>query len=181
MSCYDWRRLVAHRFSRQDLEPPGWDGALAHLDGCPRCREEALAADPTLLFRHLPAVEATADEVEAMRQGVALLRRSAALERRRTAGQVWVRRAALLAFLLGVLALLPGGAREGREGFASPEAMTAAAPSSQPQGAGSFERLPTELTLMPVVEAVDRPGARIYHLGGQEISVVLIVDESLDV
>ena len=31
------------------------------------------------------------------------------------------------------------------------------------------------------IEGVDRPDARVYHMDGEGISVVMIVDESLDV
>ena len=33
----------------------------------------------------------------------------------------------------------------------------------------------------PLIEAIDRPQARIYQLGEDDLSVVMIVDESLDV
>ena len=49
MSCPDWR----------GLDPASHDAAaeaaLRHLDsGCQRCWQEALALDPTLIFRRLP-------------------------------------------------------------------------------------------------------------------------------
>src|SRR6202023_4044453 len=56
-----------------------WQQALSHLDsGCPDCWREALAVDPTLIFRRLPAAELTAaqeaDEVEAARLAGAAMR-----------------------------------------------------------------------------------------------------------
>src|SRR5262249_36619722 len=57
--CPDWRGLAAPRFDSPGAatgEPAGWAEALAHLDGCPACRRAALEADPTLLFRRLPAL-----------------------------------------------------------------------------------------------------------------------------
>ena len=50
MSCPDWRSLS----ERRDDEPEAWGKALAHLDGCDGCHDDALAAEPTLLFRRLP-------------------------------------------------------------------------------------------------------------------------------
>ncbi len=93
MSCPDWRRL--ERLVRPDLAAaapaadgmPGaspaaavrWQEALRHLDGgCPRCWQEAVAVDPTLIFRRLPAVELPpaqeAEEVAAARLAVAAMR-----------------------------------------------------------------------------------------------------------
>jgi len=74
MSCPDWRRLdpaardasgaphgAADAADAIDaLHAVHWREALSHLDsGCPRCWREALAVDPTLIFRRLPAPEQT--------------------------------------------------------------------------------------------------------------------------
>ena len=87
--CPDWRRL-----DPADRDAPGsphaaarWREALRHLDGgCPRCRQEALAADPTLIFRRLPAPELgpaqEAEEVAAARLAVAAMRTASRLEGR---------------------------------------------------------------------------------------------------
>jgi hypothetical protein len=84
MSCPDWRRLDAS--VRDAPGKPGarwqearWQEALRHLDGgCPRCWQEAVAVDPTLIFRRLPAPELgpaeEADEVAAARLAVAAMR-----------------------------------------------------------------------------------------------------------
>jgi len=62
-----------------------WQQALSHLDtGCPDCWREALAVDPTLIFRRLPVPELTAaqeaDEVEAARLAVAAMRTASRME-----------------------------------------------------------------------------------------------------
>jgi hypothetical protein len=87
--CPDWRQL-----NPADRDAPGsphaaarWREALRHLDsGCPRCRQEALAADPTLIFRRLPAPELgpaqEAEEVAAARLAVAAMRTASRLEGR---------------------------------------------------------------------------------------------------
>jgi hypothetical protein len=105
MSCPDWRRLDpaardAAGAPRAAADTPDgigaggaidalhavhWQQALSHLDtGCPHCWREALAVDPTLVFRRLPAPELTAaleaDEVEAARLAVAAMRTASRLE-----------------------------------------------------------------------------------------------------
>ena len=112
MSCPDWRRLdpaardaAGAPRATADAAPDAigaigasgavgaidalhalhWQQALSHLDsGCPHCWREALAVDPTLIFRRLPAPELTAaqeaDEVEAARLAVAAMRTASRLE-----------------------------------------------------------------------------------------------------
>ena len=87
--CPDWRRL-----NPADRDAPStphaaarWREALRHLDGgCPHCRHEALAADPTLIFRRLPATELDsaqeAEEVAAARLAVAAMRTASRLDGR---------------------------------------------------------------------------------------------------
>jgi hypothetical protein len=80
MNCPDWQLLAA----RRDTDPAAeveWERALVHLQSCGLCYETALRAEPTLLFRQLPAFAAGADEVADMKQAVAALRRSHELER----------------------------------------------------------------------------------------------------
>ena len=72
MSCPDWPSLVR----RRDRVPEVWDAALEHFDGCSRCRDAALAAEPTLLFRRLPAPAPRGDEIATMKEAVAALRRN---------------------------------------------------------------------------------------------------------
>ena len=82
MSCHDWIALAAHRTDRAGNEPPEWRAALAHAAGCATCRSAALRADPTLVFQRLAEPEASsqsaAQEILAMQQAVATLRRARA-------------------------------------------------------------------------------------------------------
>jgi hypothetical protein len=102
MSCPDWRRLdpAARDASGAPHGSAGsgaaadaldavhavhWQQALSHLDsGCPHCWREALAVDPTLVFRRLPAPELSpaqeAEEVEAARLAVAAMRTASRLD-----------------------------------------------------------------------------------------------------
>jgi hypothetical protein len=80
MGCPDWTRLLAWRERRDGIEPDGWGAAVAHLDDCPDCRRQALAADPTLLFaRPAPVPLDAAGEAARMRQAVAAMRRASRL------------------------------------------------------------------------------------------------------
>jgi hypothetical protein len=168
-ACPDWRALAAHRFARDGEEPAGWADALAHLDECPACRRDAPAADPTLLFRRLadPAASDRAPgfderaEVEAAIQAVSALRAARRVTGRRGLGRAagWGRWAAAAVLALLALSLenqgVPGGAAFVEE-IAGPAAL-------------------------PSAGGVDQPDARVYHLASEGMSVVMIVDESLDV
>ena len=160
MSCPDWTALAARR-------DDGWAAAVEHFDGCTLCRREALLADPLLVFRRLPAAELTPAEeraeVEAVRQAVAAMRTAERLEVRRSfAG--WRRWAAAAVLAGAALAVgrdkAPGGPERPAATPAAPVAVAAPAPT---------------------LEGVNRPGARVYHVDGEGISVFMVFDESLDV
>jgi len=177
-ACPDWTALAAHRRDRDGAEPAAWGEALAHLDGCPACRRAAPAADPTLLFRRLARVEAPLDEraeVEAVLQGVTALRAARRVAARSGHGRSWARWAA--AAVLAFLALSmdnEGLPRALRSAGGAPSLTAAAAPAA----IGAMGRLP----LLDGIEGPDaRSNARIYHFEGEDLSVVMIVDESLDV
>ncbi len=172
-ACPDWTALAAHRRDRDGAEPAAWGEALAHLDGCPACRRAAPAADPTLLFRRLARVEAPLDEraeVEAVLQGVTALRAARRVAQRSGRGRSWARwaAAAVLAFL--ALSMDNEGLPRALHTAGSRSLAAAAVPAA-------MGRLP----LLDGIEGPARAGARIYQLEGEDLSVVMIVDESLDV
>jgi hypothetical protein len=160
-----WETLVAHRRRRAAEEPAAWPAALAHLRACAPCRRQALAADPTLVFQLQPEPEPFPEEAEDMRRRVAALRRAAGVvpPRRRfgAAGRV----AAAAVLLLLALAQAPPR------------------PSAETPPGGSLAALPApaDIHLLPVLEDLDRPQARVYELGSGDLRVVMIVDETLDV
>jgi hypothetical protein len=167
VSCPEWSHLSA----RRDEEPEGWTEALEHLDGCQQCRPEALKADPLLVFRRLPVTElapaAEQSEVESMHLAVAAMRNAGRLEsRHRFAG--WRRWAAAAVLAVAFLAV-----SRGRAPHPIPATAAVAAPALRPVPASSQEPL--------AIEGLNRPGARVYHMDGEGISVYMIVDESLDV
>ncbi len=166
MSCPAWEPLVAARDHEPGADPAGWRDALDHFDGCPACRRRALALDPTLLFRGLPAPPEEAIDLPAMQEAVASLVRARRIERSGSAPRrSWWRRAAVAAAVLVALGVEAGPRRPGAPGVES-----AAAGANTPA-----------LVMAPVFEHIDRPEARVYQLPTEGFSVVMIVDSSFDV
>lgn len=172
MSCPNWSALAAHRNDprrfRRETEPEGWPEALAHFDSsCSACRRQALAADPTLVFRRMPVAELSPaqemDEVAAVRQAVAAMRTASRLEaldtRPRPASfSGWKRWAA--AAVLAAASLSIG--RDQGTIFQQPKMSGADLPSA--------------------VETVNlSPDARVYQMVEEDFLVTMIVDENLDV
>ncbi len=190
MSCPDWRALVAHRWARDAEPPPEWAAALAHLEECDGCRRAALALDPSLVFSRLAGAgfdrserseRSVHDEAREIAAGVRTLVR--AREAERTLGRSSrpaARRAGLAAAALAL------GAALFLTTHASRHAGAPAAPARGPfvAGAPALDEVapPSAEAASPaLVDALDRPQARIYQLGQDDLSVVMIVDESLDV
>jgi hypothetical protein len=199
VSCPDWIALTAHRHDRNHrdtAEPAGWSAALAHLDGgCKVCRRQALAADPTLVFRRLAAVPAAvmtpAEErssADAVRSAVAAMRAASrldSLEARPRTSSVWRRRISMAAVL--ALALVapvgrsrsehpPQIARTDGDAAIFSQGRVEVGPVDEPMPAAQQVDLEE-----PVVEGVNLPDARVYHMSGDGLSVVMVVDESLDI
>jgi len=201
MTCPDWNRLVAERDAAPPTDVPGgpptdapeaWDRALAHLDGCPSCAPRALAADPALVFRRLPAPEIGAADVEAMRRAVESMRRadrvahgapgtpagrSAASRLRRLrlpAPGSWrqiAAAAALAAASFGLWLSAPDEASRTAEPLAAVAAPSAAlVPSAR------------NLAAEPVFLDLAEPrAADVYQVGEEDLLVVMVMDETLDV
>jgi hypothetical protein len=179
--------------------------------GCRLCRKDALTADPTLVFHQRmgtpvemsPAHEAA--EVDAVRQAVAAMRTASRVagradyRSRRALGTIgsfgtigWKRWAVAAGLALAALSIPADNARRAHDQPASQLASLGDLPA-QRAPITAFSRgtvLPAAFAGMgagggeadlPTVEGVDRPGARVYHMDGEGLSVVMIVDESLDV
>ena len=178
MSCHDWRPLLAHRFDPALAAPAGWLEAEVHLEDCAACRRAATAIDPTLAFRGAAAWPEEAGESAAIRQAVRTLRRAADLESRtdearpETAVRARSRdRGPLVAAALFalILALQPATTSHNE----ADETVVGLAPTFQIQRAAR--------PAAPAIEGVDRPDARVYEWGADDLSVVMVVDESMDV
>lgn len=181
MSCPSWRDL-----SPDSRETEAWTEALAHFDGgCSQCRRDALKADPTLVFRSLRSAPAPASmgstssssEVDAMCQAVAAMRAASRVDAavHRTS---WKRWAVAAGLVLAALSIPADNVRKHRDQVVSggprPAAVLGAVmPAALVSGGGDVD--------LPTVEGVNHPDARVYHMDGEGLSVVMIVDESLDV
>jgi len=227
VSCPDWRRLDPAWRDAPGALGARWEQALDHFDlGCPSCRPEALAADPTLVFRRLPVpglgAVGEADEVAAARLAVAAMRTASRLRREEHAGRVvhgavqaTVRAAAghdsgrgsfhalrwALAAGLATMALLFGsghgihdlaGQGAGGERAAAAAGLSSGPRAARPGGglvraASAGEEAVVETLSLPAaarssVEGLrSRPEARVYQIDGPQMSVVMIVDDKLDV
>ena len=183
MSCGEWVRLrpwVAARLERGvDLAGPAEEiAAPDHLAECAECRRLAYALDPSLVFLKLREPRELNDtagqreiaEIAAMRERVAAMRAMKTKwpgeVRRGTRARGW--RWAAAALLVGA-------------GLAQGDRPAEIAPFPLALAAGPAATVPTELELQPVVEELGRPEARVYQFAGDDFSVVMIVDETLDV
>ncbi|HSL81517.1 MAG TPA: hypothetical protein VLF66_02000 [Thermoanaerobaculia bacterium] len=195
MTCPDWTLLAAHRLAdapeaAAPTDAGAWGEALGHLDGCPECRRSAVAADPTLVFRSLPAWEPDAAEVDAMRAGVAALRRvhrvAPASEGPREA-RTPLRRAALreragwrMAAAAGLAAALLSVAPVA-ERLPGDPAGSGASAGRLATGAGFPIAAFLEDPNLPAVDDIENPTASVYHLDDERVGVVMVVDAGLDV
>lgn len=165
MSCPDWLALSAERERDPGTDPPGWAEARAHLAVCAGCRAQAIDLDPSLLFVNLPAPRVAAADVADMQRAVAALVRAERVDARPRARRLW-RGAAAAAVVLLALAVEAGPRR------AAPGPVAVAA---------ALTGVESDLGSPPVIEELDRPEARVYQLPAEGLSVVMIVDASLDV
>ncbi len=172
MSCLDWQSLVR----RRDRAPEAWDAALEHFDGCPHCRDAALAAEPTLLFRRLPAPAPRGDEIATMKEAVAALCRNSQPGSRPLRGALpstWMRAAAVAA-VLATGAMLQGAVGT-VPGTTTPEAAGVLAARGAATDAG------LQLEQMPLVEYVDPAYGSVVEVVDDQISVVLVLPPVNDV
>lgn len=194
MTCPDWTLLAAHRLAdapeaAEPADAATWGDALDHLDACPECRRRAVAADPTLVFRSLPAWEPDAAEVDAMRSGVAALRRVhrvAPGPERPLEARTPFRRAALrertgwrVAAAAGLASALLSVAPVA-ERLPGP-AGSAASAGRLSVGAGVPIAAFLDDPSLPAVDDIDHPTASVYHIDDEEVGVVMVVDAGLDV
>ncbi len=163
MSCHDWQRLTAHRFDPSLEPPPEWESLTRHLADCDACRREAVACDPLLVFAGASAWEPDSAETVAVRQAVESVRRADQLSRRSLEAAPRRRRfAAAAALFIGTFLLLP------------------ATTSHEDRPEPGARRMLTG-SAAPAIDGLDRPFARVYEWGAEDLSVVMVVDESLDV
>lgn len=191
-ACPNWRELLSSRIDSRAPEPEGLADALVHFDGCAVCRREACRIDPTLVFRRLPVAALDFDlEAEQMRLAVAGMRASERVEGRtatisirplsirlRGQGVRW----ALAAGLAGAALLLGGRGdlADAKDPGAGPRIAASLGPADGAVSA-RFDPVRPPVAIESAVEDLGRPDARIYQFDGERLSVVMIVDEKLDV
>lgn len=183
MSCPDWRTLTT---ARRDADPEAWQSALAHFDDCSRCRQDALAAEPTLIFRRLPTLEAGADEIADIKRAVATMRRARSMEAPRgrasyRQASTWLRAAALAAVLLGA-ALLRGTGPATTDRFE--QADLGDAVNAESLNAANLAVASFDPKRLPLVEDVDPSYGSLIQVVDDEFAIVMVVAptrENLDV
>jgi hypothetical protein len=197
MSCPDWSDLTAHRRGDERsaaAAPEGWNRAMDHLEGCADCRDRALAADPTLLFRRLPSLEVSAGEIADMRAGVAALRRAGRVTEspaaRRPAARAlaagasawWGRAAAAAILAIGLLSLQPGLEERAPEAlFHGTTPLTAEMFPFDLEAEGMATLAWLDEAGASAVDDIENPTASVYHFDDEEVAVVMVVDAGLDV
>lgn len=176
MRCPEWRSLEL----RREREPVAWSAALTHFDECPHCRDEALAAEPALLFRRLPAPGISADEIADMKLSVAALRRAGAQSRRAIdlAGTPWLKAAALAVLLIGAALIEAGNPGIAGPGGAIPAGADTCvqwlADAASPVAGSSFAALEE----MPLVEFVDPAFGSVVEVVDDKVSLLLVLPPS---
>lgn len=177
MSCPDWRSLLKHRLETVELEPPAeWPQAVEHLERCPACRRQALSLDPSMLFAVSAPLPVSDDEVGEIKANVRTLVRARAAERTTHRLRRGLGRIAAAAAVVGLMVLMPT--------HSSRQALSPGAAAPTPAGDAALSTLGDEAFAeapAPVIEPLDLPAARIYQLGGGDFSIVMVVDDSIDV
>ncbi len=179
MTCGQWQQWTAESLPFWELEPPARETRSKHLCQCFECRRRALEDDPTLMFIELPKVEVSDAEVDEILATVGTLRRARALEKGASPQRGHLGRMLAAAALLTALLLVPGHTGPSRHGSVSRHDIGSGEPARQsPTAEGLFLTTGTESPSL--IENLNRPEARIYQLTEHDLSVVMIVDESLD-
>jgi hypothetical protein len=171
VSCPDWPELLALRQRLGAGQPPEWERATAHLDGCPACRRVAERLDPALLFRRLPVVSSDEAAIDDMRRRVELLRRARQVEKGLGRHRRWRESAAAALLALGLLGVLHGSTPQREAARASRASL----------GEPPFAGMMGELTGLPVLEHLDQPFDQIVQWSSDELSMILLLDERFDV
>lgn len=162
-----------------DLELGGRRELIEHLRFCTSCRRAVVDEDPTVVFALLETEAFSEEEIGEIQASVRTLRRSRAIETaERTSDRRDRRTAMVAASLVFALALLPlAGGKRLENG--SPPLREMAAERGQ-RALPGWQEWVDDRTEPPVIDELNRPDARVYQLTEEDLSVVMIVDETLD-
>ena len=184
--CPDWAALLREREQAERSSEVGgttvdaaWEDALRHREGCERCRAASLEADPLLLFSGFSARdtaagaeedEASAVDVDAIRQRVRLELDGRATERRLNEARSARRRLPMAS----VLAAGAAAAALGLSFLLWPEAVPPAEEIADVPAV-----LPDHIAMAPLVEPLGDEPLQVYQLpgngNGSDLDVVLVV------
>jgi hypothetical protein len=177
LSCPEWKGLLAHRLEPDGApEPEGWTAAVEHLDDCPVCRRQAFSLDPSLLFVAQAPPSVDDAEVGRIKANVHTLLRARAAERTSHRVRRGLGRFAAAAAVVALMVLLP--THTSRQALTAPAALPGLASDAGAIAASDAGLMEAPA---PVIEPLDLPAARIYQLGGENFSIVMVVDDSIDV
>lgn len=173
-SCPDWLHLAA----LQDDEPDAWAAALEHLDSCEACFDDALAADPTVLFRSMPVPQMSAEDIASIQDAVHTMRRTEPLARREEPPRRrfgW-RHLATAAAIMGAAVLSGGGWTDGLRFADNPPAAQVAEASAVESDIESVsnDELP-EILDVPLVEDLDPSYGSVVQVMDSDMSLVLVL------
>ncbi len=130
------------------------------------------------MFLDLPRVEVSDTEVDEVLAAVRTLRRARAVEKGASPEPGHLGRNLAAAALLTAMLLIPGHTPPTRHLPVSPFDVASGSDGGNPSAADLFLSTGTETASL--IENLNRPDARIYQLTEDDLSVVMIVDESLD-
>ena len=187
--CPDWSSLNAAPDAEHQAD--AWAEALAHLETCDRCRDEAFAVEPTVLFQDLPSLEVGHSEIDEMKRAVAAMRRAQPFEERaneRSLVRLALRAAAFAGVGLGMLLLQGSLGREVPVAVETAavtvlaettlaETTLAEAPAEAP--AIALPRLDAEPR--PLVEEVEPLRGTMIQLVDADLDMVVFYSDNLDV
>lgn len=183
MSCDRQPTSTRQAAGFDDLQLGERQLALAHFAICPACRSAALAVDPSLLFslglNRAVAEESPDREAERMRSSVEALRRAESLKAMLPGTATRIRRAAaaVAAVLVAAALFLSTGA--GR--LASGPDTVAVSRETAAESLFATTVPETDEIELSAIEELDRPLARVYQLTEEDLSLVMIVDETFDI
>ena len=153
-----------------------------HVERCRSCREAMLVQEPTTLFRRLPQVELSADEIAEMRQrvkGVRRARRVGGSSDASTRRSAWAAAAATVCVLGGLAAFQVG--MQDRPTAASESSLASGAPLSA-LSAEDEARLDRALASRALIEGDDVLSEQVVlmQVAGRASDLAWVANDRLD-
>ncbi len=177
MSEIDWQRLTAEHDRHPERDSTEWLAALARADEDRNEWQDAVDADPLMLFRALPEAETGPADIEAMKQAVASMRLTQESMRRadglrdqadQSAGRArnWSI-AALLALAVSVAGL-------------TGVTMDSAEIPSWEQASHRPTPVPSEIAQLPLVEYISPEVGPLMQIEDDGVSLVVVLSPGGD-